>query len=527
MARYIVDYTRFNLPNEGITERMRDYTSHLQNMEYANNLQKGMESSAKLLAYGIASSNKELASSIAGQMHNNTLFLEKSFTRMGDGIIKNIIEQNTMLSNVIENGFDTIGSQINELSDVIINSFNKIGSLIDNRLLELIRSIDVSNQKLDLIILAGKVPDFQKERIYYIEQGFKYLKNSVIDRKRMSDCIEYFEKAIQLEKRDYLINYQLGSIYLYYNEYFDIKKAIYHLELAADYADDEVYEFSSKSLNPFQGTSFININKLTYDSYYNLAFCHYLNKDLKQAEESINSALKFIPKNLSDLEIKYFLSEILILQNKDEKAVNILGEIFNKNHLYIIYTASNPNLSLNKNVINLINRFTKNYKSAAEEDIQKCKKFAIQGTESNKALEQLVNDNINNGLLGYFEIINRIGLRDLPLNLKKNILKLKNIKESEDLNKMDALTKNRKNLFLREDFDELLFDTANLIVSNQLASVALVQRKMKIGYNRAVEIIKQLHEIGIIELGKGKDEINISIQDENELSEYFNVIFKK
>ena len=212
------------------------------------------------------------------------------------------------------------------MSDV--GSLNEMSFLLDNRLFELIRTVDLSNQKVDSLILAGKVPDFQKERIYFIEQGFKYLKNSIIDKKRLKDSVEFFEKAIGIEHRDYLINYQLGSIYLYEKDYFNLDKAIHHLSMAGDYADDEVSDQSAKSVNPFTGSIFIDIQKLTFDSYNNLAYAYYLNNDLLKSEESLKLALKFIPQKYSDLDLKYFLSEILILQNKKEEGLDLLCEIF-------------------------------------------------------------------------------------------------------------------------------------------------------------------------------------------------------
>ncbi|GAB3163813.1 FtsK/SpoIIIE family DNA translocase [Telluribacter humicola] len=49
-----------------------------------------------------------------------------------------------------------------------------------------------------------------------------------------------------------------------------------------------------------------------------------------------------------------------------------------------------------------------------------------------------------------------------------------------------------------EDFDQLLGEAARLIVTHQQGSTSLIQRKMKLGYNRAGRIMDQLEVIGVV-----------------------------
>ncbi len=49
-----------------------------------------------------------------------------------------------------------------------------------------------------------------------------------------------------------------------------------------------------------------------------------------------------------------------------------------------------------------------------------------------------------------------------------------------------------------DDFDQLLPDAARLIVNHQQGSTSLIQRKMKLGYNRAGRIMDQLELIGVV-----------------------------
>jgi hypothetical protein len=46
--------------------------------------------------------------------------------------------------------------------------------------------------------------------------------------------------------------------------------------------------------------------------------------------------------------------------------------------------------------------------------------------------------------------------------------------------------------------DPLFRDAAECVIQNQLGSTSLLQRKLKVGYGRAVRIIDQLHDAGIV-----------------------------
>ena len=48
------------------------------------------------------------------------------------------------------------------------------------------------------------------------------------------------------------------------------------------------------------------------------------------------------------------------------------------------------------------------------------------------------------------------------------------------------------------DGDELLADAIELVVSSQQASVSMLQRRFRIGYNRAARIVDLMEERGIV-----------------------------
>lgn len=70
-----------------------------------------------------------------------------------------------------------------------------------------------------------------------------------------------------------------------------------------------------------------------------------------------------------------------------------------------------------------------------------------------------------------------------------------------------------------EDIDELFESAAKIIVLHQQGSVSLLQRKLKIGYNRAGRIIDQLFNAGVVGPYKGSTARDVLVDDEEELEE--------
>jgi len=62
-------------------------------------------------------------------------------------------------------------------------------------------------------------------------------------------------------------------------------------------------------------------------------------------------------------------------------------------------------------------------------------------------------------------------------------------------------------------------DAARLIVAHQQGSTSLIQRKLKLGYNRAGRLIDQLEAAGIVGPFEGSKAREVLIQDEYSLEQ--------
>ncbi|MBV9962126.1 MAG: DNA translocase FtsK, partial [Parafilimonas sp.] len=74
------------------------------------------------------------------------------------------------------------------------------------------------------------------------------------------------------------------------------------------------------------------------------------------------------------------------------------------------------------------------------------------------------------------------------------------------------------------DRDPLFEDAARLIVQNQMGSTSLIQRRMKLGYNRAGRLMDQLEQAGIVGPNLGSKARDVNVKTESELNEILSLI---
>ena len=78
--------------------------------------------------------------------------------------------------------------------------------------------------------------------------------------------------------------------------------------------------------------------------------------------------------------------------------------------------------------------------------------------------------------------------------------------------------------FNPKDLDENFEDAARLIVQNQHGSTSMIQRRLKLGYNRAGRIMDQLEAVGIVGPSEGSKAREVLIYDEIELERHLEAL---
>jgi S-DNA-T family DNA segregation ATPase FtsK/SpoIIIE len=77
------------------------------------------------------------------------------------------------------------------------------------------------------------------------------------------------------------------------------------------------------------------------------------------------------------------------------------------------------------------------------------------------------------------------------------------------------------------DRDNMFEEAARLIVRHQQGSTSLIQRKLKLGYNRAGRLIDQLEAAGVVGPFEGSKAREVLIQDEYSLEQLLNELNEK
>ncbi|MFL2570925.1 MAG: DNA translocase FtsK 4TM domain-containing protein [Parvicellaceae bacterium] len=75
-----------------------------------------------------------------------------------------------------------------------------------------------------------------------------------------------------------------------------------------------------------------------------------------------------------------------------------------------------------------------------------------------------------------------------------------------------------------DDLDSLFEDAAEVIVMNQQGSASLIQRKLKLGYNRAGRIIDQLESLGVVGPSRGSKAREVLIPDTIALEQFLDTL---
>lgn len=85
---------------------------------------------------------------------------------------------------------------------------------------------------------------------------------------------------------------------------------------------------------------------------------------------------------------------------------------------------------------------------------------------------------------------------------------------------IDPNAKEGEDFFIDGERDEMFEDAARVIVQNQMGSTSLIQRRLKLGYNRAGRLMDQLQEAGIVGDNLGTKAREVKFKTEAELEQY-------
>lgn len=107
----------------------------------------------------------------------------------------------------------------------------------------------------------------------------------------------------------------------------------------------------------------------------------------------------------------------------------------------------------------------------------------------------------------FYAIITRIFYNEKNKTMEKNQMMDMHVEMDLD----------SENVIDSSSLDPLFEEAARIIVTMRSGFASLIQRRLSIGYGRAVRIMDQLEKAGIVGVAQGSKPREVKIQDENSL----------
>lgn len=304
---------------------------------------------------------QDINSTKSRQQYIDTMHSELESTRKTIGKqTLDIIASNEAIEDAIDNGFEMVNNSLHNIG----NSIESFHSDFRIGIGELIQQQRITNLLLENVSELLKIPDSEKERYNYLENGLKHYKNGLF--KDSLNNLLYVEK-IRTEKigneDNYFVLYNIGLIYLLQYDLFNAEVALKYFEQAAKYAEVETKESSAKLLRILEGKTTQdfdsgNVKKLASESYFYAAFASYLLGDFTK---SINHCNKAIEINPLFAEAVFLKSKSLSANNNIELALKNLDNLLRRLPNYSIKVSCDGDLYPKKEVkdflINLRDEF--------------------------------------------------------------------------------------------------------------------------------------------------------------------------
>lgn len=338
------------------------WIKHIQSSAYINDID------------GIVSKNRrELESTIRNASSEQAKAINQVCGKLDDGfaaVSKHLIEINSNISD--------LRSEINEMA-----------AMLDWKLSLLIEEQRLTNELLGKIAKLLRIPDSQKQRVYHIEQGLKYLKNAIleedIDSSFYIDAMEGFKEAEKIEKKDFVTLNRIGQIHLYSKKFLNIPLAEeYFLKAAREsFAESNVGGTTTSTfLSPQENNeSSYNHNPFkvaTAESFLYASRCCYLQQKLPNAIELAEKAYKLIPELF---EAGFAQAKYLAANNKDFEAAEILKTVIDNDRLFSIKVLNDQDLSNKAAILAMLEFIQREAISKAKSELEKC--TDIIGSNSN------------------------------------------------------------------------------------------------------------------------------------------------
>ncbi len=141
--------------------------------------------------------------------------------------------------NLAQYGASIVSAAIEKASKMQSIQLQNGFKMIDQRLSSMVYEQVTTNLLLNDIKDLLKLPDSEKEKLFHINSGLKFLSKVNYNDSMIKDAIHEFEMAYKISPNDWFVNYYLGVCYLHYPNVLNLEKAERYYTTSIKYASIE------------------------------------------------------------------------------------------------------------------------------------------------------------------------------------------------------------------------------------------------------------------------------------------------
>lgn len=387
MASFVYNHYRSDKVFD-LAESQKQWYDYLQKKEFHDDLTKSLKSEGESYRKELQR-NAELAS-------KDMNALRQEFSQASERQLEAIHEQ----TRAISESADMICGTLDEGFSEVTGRLDDISAMLDWRLSAVEDQLRISNLLLGNITLLLRVPDFQKERQYYIEQGFKHYKNATLDSDIYEDALKNLLEAEIRETTDYVVLHRIGMIYLYADkeEILNLTKAEEYFRRAAKYAIVESNPDAQQTLNLLAGDTRQHLSAqattpeaakaVAAKAYFQAGVACYAQGKFDEALQLSSKAFSLMP---TFLEAGFIGAKSLARLGKPGKSAEVLYPLIQTDRFYSIKTVSDADLATQPEVQTMLQQLRNNAIHEASEKIARIKQEILPDSQAKPFIPEIEN----------------------------------------------------------------------------------------------------------------------------------------
>ena len=299
----------------------------------------------------------------------------------------------------LDAGFGEIGRYLEDINSNITElrgEISEMAAMLDWKLSLMIEEQRLTNQYLGHIAQLLRIPDSQKQRVYFIEQGLKYLKNAIIEKDTNStfyvDALESFSEAEKIERKDFITLNRIGQIYLNCEKYMNFPLAEEYFLKSAREAFAESNAGGTTVSNQFiplgLGPSVYSEHPFkvaTAEAYIYAGRACYLQHKIDEASDLAERAYSLVPEFL---KAGFDQAKYLAASNNETEAADVLATVIRKDRLFYYPSLSDGDLNTRKPILKMLGALQTEAFCLAQSELARCKSKIFK---TNK-VDQIISD---------------------------------------------------------------------------------------------------------------------------------------